>query len=83
MTAWLVTAAVLQAVFVIVALSVHRGSPFERVVALELASAIETLVLLSLAQGFDRDVYFDIAVIFAVVSFVGNLVYVRSLERWV
>ena len=83
MNVWLVAAAVFLATLIPLGISALRGAPFQRVAALELASVIETLILVLLAEGFDRDVYFELAVAFAVLSFIGNLVYVRLLEHWV
>ena len=59
-----------------------RGSPIERLIGLELGSVLTALALLLLAQGFDRDVYFDLALVFAALSFAGNLAYIRFFERW-
>jgi multisubunit Na+/H+ antiporter MnhF subunit len=83
MKIWLASAALMQLLILVLAIVSHRYSTFDRVVALEFASALETMALLMLAEGLDRDVYFDAAVIFALMSFVGNLVYVRALERWI
>lgn len=40
------------------------------------------MAFLLLAEGFDRSIYFDLALTYAVASFVTNLVFVRFLERW-
>ena len=82
MNAWLVGAAALLAALVPLGLFAFRGPVADRLVAMELAGVLETLALVLLAEGFDRDIYFDLAVVLAVVSFIGNLVYVRFLERW-
>jgi multicomponent Na+:H+ antiporter subunit F len=60
-----------------------RGSPIERLIGLELGSVLTALALLLLAEGFDRDVYFDLALVFAALSFAGNLAYIRFFERWI
>jgi multicomponent Na+:H+ antiporter subunit F len=59
-----------------------RGDVFERLVAMQLSSTIATILLLVLAQGFNRDVYFDLALVIAVMSSVGSLFYVRTIEVW-
>jgi multicomponent Na+:H+ antiporter subunit F len=82
MNAWLVAGAALLAALVPLGVFAFRGPIADRLVAMELAGVLETLALLALAEGFDRDVYFDLAVVMGVLSFVGSLVYVRFLERW-
>jgi multicomponent Na+:H+ antiporter subunit F len=82
MNAWLVGAAALLAALVPLGLFAFRSPIGDRLVALELAGVLETLALVLLAEGFDRDIYFDLAVVMAVVSFIGTLAYVRFLERW-
>ena len=82
MNAWLAAAAVVVATLLPVGIFSFRGPMFDRVVGLELASVLGTLALVLLAEGFDRDIYFDLAVVFGVASFAGSLVFVRFLERW-
>ena len=43
---------------------------------------VDTLVLLLLAQAYDRAIYFDLALALAL-SFAGGLVFARFLERWI
>jgi multicomponent Na+:H+ antiporter subunit F len=59
------------------------SSPIDRLISFELASAIDTLVFLLLAQGFGRDVYFDLALALALLSLAGGLVFSHFMERWV
>jgi multicomponent Na+:H+ antiporter subunit F len=59
-----------------------RGPVMKRVIALELGGVLVTLALLLLAEGFDRDVYFDLAVVLGAMTFATSLVFVRFLERW-
>jgi len=56
--------------------------PIDGLVALQLASAIVVLVLLALAEGFHRSTYFTVAVVAAVFSWLGGLVFARFLGRW-
>jgi multicomponent Na+:H+ antiporter subunit F len=60
-----------------------RGSTADRLLGLELGTTITTLALLLLAEGFDRSIYFDLALVYCVLSFTGSLAIVRFLERWV
>lgn len=55
----------------------------QRLVALEMAGTLDVMVLLLLAQGFDQPVFYDLALVLALLSFAGGLVFVRFLERWV
>jgi multicomponent Na+:H+ antiporter subunit F len=80
--AWLVGAAAFLVLLFPAGLLSMTGGVMERVVAMQLASTLGTLALVLLAEGFDRDVYFDLAVVMAVVSFAGTLFYLRSLEAW-
>jgi multicomponent Na+:H+ antiporter subunit F len=58
-----------------------RASEMEGLVALELAGVISVLVLLLLAEGFQRQPFVDLALVLAVLSFVGTLAFVRYMER--
>jgi multicomponent Na+:H+ antiporter subunit F len=58
-----------------------RASAMEGLVALELAGMISVLVLLLLAEGFQRQPFVDLALVLAVLSFVGTLAFVRYMER--
>lgn len=58
-----------------------RASVMEGLVALELAGNITVLVLLLLAEGFQREPFVDLALVLAVVSFVGMLAFARYMER--
>jgi multicomponent Na+:H+ antiporter subunit F len=60
-----------------------RGDPVSRLVGLEMAGVVDTLVLLVLAQAYDRVIYFDLALALALLSFAGGLVFARFLERWI
>jgi multicomponent Na+:H+ antiporter subunit F len=58
-----------------------RSRPIDGLVALELGGTVTTLVLLLLAEGFHRSIYFSAALTLAVLSFVGGLAFARFLER--
>jgi len=49
--------------------------------SLQASGAIFTLALLALAQGFHRSAYTILAVVAAVLTFAGGMVYVRFFER--
>lgn len=48
--------------------------------ALNLGGPVAALILLLLAEGFHRQPFVDLAVVLAVVSFVGSVIVARFLE---
>ncbi len=60
-----------------------RASRVDALVALQTAGTVVTLVLLLLAEGFNRAAYTGVALILAFVSFVGILVIARFMGRHV
>ena len=49
--------------------------------AFEVASTVATTALMALADGFHRQPFIDLAVVFAPMSLVGSLMYARLMER--
>ena len=82
MNEWLIGAFVALILFLPAGMLTMVGGLFDRMVAFQLSSTIGTLALVLLAQGFGRDVYFDLAVVTAALSLVGTLFYLRFLETW-
>ena len=60
-----------------------RASRVDALVALQTAGTVVTLVLLLLAEGFNRAAYMGVALTLAFVSFVGILVIARFMGRHV
>jgi multicomponent Na+:H+ antiporter subunit F len=83
MDEWGVAALALLAGLVPCGVVCLRGDPLSRLVGLEMASVVDTLVLLVIAQAYDRAIYFDLALALALLSFAGGLVFARFLERWI
>jgi multicomponent Na+:H+ antiporter subunit F len=81
--AWLWAAAATLLVLVPCAARALRGTTFDRMLGLQLGGTVTTLALVMLGQGFDRSIYYDLALVFGVLTFVGTLVFVRFLERWI
>jgi multisubunit Na+/H+ antiporter MnhF subunit len=52
------------------------------VVALELGGVIDATILILLSQGFERQPFIDLAVVAALLSFIGAIVFARFMERW-
>jgi multisubunit Na+/H+ antiporter MnhF subunit len=82
MNAWLWSATVLVLAMLPCLAVAARGSWLDAFVALEATGVLGSLVLLLLAQGFARGVYFSLALVFSIASLVGGLVFARFLERW-
>jgi multisubunit Na+/H+ antiporter MnhF subunit len=49
--------------------------------ALELAGVLVSTILMLLAEGFHRQPFIDLAVVFAPMSLVGGLTFARLMER--
>jgi multicomponent Na+:H+ antiporter subunit F len=58
-----------------------RAAPLDALVALQTASATTTLTLLLLVQGLQRSILGTVALVLAVLSFSGTLLFVRLLGR--
>ena len=83
MNGWLVAATVLLAAELLLALACFRGQPMDSLVALEATGVVTALVLLLLAAGLHRSSFVDLALVLAVLAYVGSLTFVRFTERWV
>jgi len=81
--AWLIAATVLLLGLVPCGVVMVRGSSVEALVGLQMAGVLETVVLLLLAEGFHRPPFFDLALVLALLTLAGGLVFARMLERWV
>ena len=80
MNGWLWGAAVLVAALVpLLWVCVRLPAP-EGVVAVEAAGVDAVLALLLVAQGTGREPFADLALVLAVVSFVGSIAYLRFVE---
>ncbi|MGH9397327.1 MAG: monovalent cation/H+ antiporter complex subunit F [Terriglobia bacterium] len=82
MNIWLLAATVLLVSLIPCGILCLRGDPMDRLVGLETAGIIDTLILLLLAEGFHRSPFYDLALALALLSFAGGLVFTRFLERW-
>jgi multisubunit Na+/H+ antiporter MnhF subunit len=80
---WLVASAAMLVLLAPCGYIATRGSPVDRLLGLQLAATITSLAIVLLAEGFDRSVYVDLALVYCVLSFTGTLAIVRFLERWV
>jgi len=82
MNEWILAAIVLLLGGILPCLVVSvRASVMEGLVALEMAGVIAVLVLLLFAEGFQRQPFVDLALVLALLSFVGTLAFVSFMER--
>ena len=82
MNIWLAFASVFLAGMFPAIIVCMRGRTMARLVALQLVQVIAVIVLLLLAEGFGRGIYFDMPLALAVFSLASSLVFARFLERW-
>jgi len=82
MNLWLLAAAALMFGLIPCGIVVFTRDAINRLVGLEMAGLIETLVLLFLAQGLNNPNFYDLALAMALLTFGGGLVFARFLERW-
>jgi len=77
---WAATALVIM-VLPLLAIAVLRR-PIDGLVALECAGVLLVLVLLCLAEGFHRSFEYAVAIVAALMTWIGGLVFARFLGRW-
>ena len=78
-----VVAAIVMLIGVIpCAIVVWRGTAMEALVGYEAISSIAVMVLVLLAEGFNRFGELELPIVLAVLLFGSGLVFVHALERW-
>lgn len=82
MNVWMVASMALLAGLIPCGVVCLRGDVVDRLVGLELAGVVVTLMLLLLAQAFGRVIYVDLALALALLSLPGGLAFARFLERF-
>ena len=82
MNAFTIAATALLAGYVPLGVVALRSRPIDGVVALQLGGTVGVLVLLCLAEGLHRSFLYGLPIVAAVMSWVGGLVFVRFLGRW-
>jgi multicomponent Na+:H+ antiporter subunit F len=80
MNAWLIAAVVLLVAVAPLGWLVATGTLGDAVVAVELAGVVVSLAMLAIAKGLERQPFGDLAIVLAVCSFAGSLVFARFLE---
>lgn len=82
MNAWLIAAAALALGLLPCLWICSAGRVVERLIALQMANLLATLMIVLLAEGFERVSLYDVALALAFLSFGSTLVFVHFLERW-
>lgn len=82
MNVWLIASGGLLLALLPCTVVVFRAAVMDRLIALELAGTIITLLIVVLAVGLGRTSLFDLALALALLSVPNILVYVYFLERW-
>ncbi len=82
MNVWMLASAVLLFSLIPCGVVAFRGTPMDRLIGLEMAGIIESVLLILLAEAFGNVNFFDLAVAMALLAFGGGLVFTRFLERW-
>lgn len=82
MSAFHVAATVLIVALLLPGYVCARGRALDGVVALQLLGATATVILLCLAEGYHRGIYFNVSLVAAAATWIGSLVFVRFLARF-
>ncbi|MFZ0044023.1 MAG: monovalent cation/H+ antiporter complex subunit F [Solirubrobacteraceae bacterium] len=81
MNEWEIAAAVLGFALIPCLVVAVFGSPPSGLAALEVAAVLVTTILMLLAEGYRRQPFIDLAVVFAPMSVIGSLTFARLMER--
>lgn len=81
MNEWLIAALVLLIALVPAGAVAYRAGPPSGLVSLQLAGTSAALIVLLLSQGFGRQPFVDLALIAAVMSFIGSVVLAGFIEQ--
>jgi multisubunit Na+/H+ antiporter MnhF subunit len=82
MTVWMLATVALVPPFAIAVLSACHGSVAARLVAVQLATAVATLILALMTFAFDQSGFIDLAFALALLTLPGTLLMTLFLERW-
>lgn len=82
MSAWPIAVWALLPALAVPVLAAMRGIVAGRIVAVQLASALASTVLMAMSFAFDQDSYISLAVALALLNVVGTFVIAMAVERW-
>ncbi len=81
MNEWEIAAAVLGAATVPCLVVCFLAEATSALAALELAGTLLTSALMALCEGFHRQPFIDLALLFALLSMIGGIAFARLMER--
>ncbi len=81
MNAWLIAALVLLPALLACGAVCFFSAALSGLVAVELASAISVVELMLFSEGTHREPFIDLALVLAVMGFVGSLAFARLMEH--
>jgi multisubunit Na+/H+ antiporter MnhF subunit len=81
MNEWEIAATVLGFALIACGLVALLTEPPSGLAAVEVAAVLLTTILMLLAEGFHRQPFIDLAVVFAPMSVVGSLMFARLMEQ--
>jgi multisubunit Na+/H+ antiporter MnhF subunit len=79
---WLVASGILMLGLIPCGALAMRSDPGDGLIGLSAATVLVALALLLMSVGFARSIYVDVAVVVALLTFGGGMVFVQYLERW-
>lgn len=82
MTSWMLATIALLPPSAAVLLRAGRGTTAQRLVAVQLATALDSLVLALMSFAFDQPSFIDLALTLTLLSLPGTLLMTLFLERW-
>jgi multisubunit Na+/H+ antiporter MnhF subunit len=80
--AFLIASTVLLAALAPLLVAASRWRPIDGLVVVQTSGSVATLALVCLSVGLGNPLYFTVALIAAVASLIGGLVFARFLGRW-
>lgn len=81
MNEWQIAAAVLGVALIPCAAVALLAPPTYGLAAVELGAVLLSTILMLLSEGFHRQPFIDLAVVFVPLSLVGSLAFARLMER--
>ncbi|WP_428485701.1 monovalent cation/H+ antiporter complex subunit F [Rhodopila sp.] len=82
MTSWMLALVALLPAFAIPAVAACHGGTAGRLVAVQLATSVATLMLILMTFAFDQSAFIDLALTLALLTLPGTLIITLFLERW-
>lgn len=82
MTPWMLALVALVPAFAVPAVAATRGGTADRLVAVQLATSVATLMLALMTFTFDQSASIDLALTLTFLTLPGTLIIAAFIERW-